>query len=51
MLTSHDMKDVARIAERIVLIDQGAIRFDQAEVTVEDPPLEEVLATAFKGDA
>ncbi|MCA9488748.1 MAG: ATP-binding cassette domain-containing protein, partial [Myxococcales bacterium] len=106
MLTSHDMKDVASIAERIVLIDGGTIRFDgpihqfrqrfgggrrlvvrgvedlgdlgftsdegrasatvephevngllqqvlerhpDAEVTVEDPPLEDVLATAFGG--
>ena len=104
MLTSHDMSDVGAIAERIVLIDQGVIRFDgrleafqrtfgggrrvvtrssgleqlgfvadepgrwvatvgpeevnsllgevlrrhpDADVTVEDPPLEEVLATAF----
>ena len=105
MLTSHDMSDVGAIAERIVLIDRGAIRFDgrleafqqtfgggrrvvvrdcddledlgflsdepgrriatvgldevnallrrvlerhpEAVVTVEDPPLEDVLATAF----
>ncbi len=105
MLTSHDMADVGAIAERIVLIDQGVIRFDgrleafqqtfgggrrvvtrssdglqdlgfiadepgrwvatvrpeevnsllgevlrrhpDADVTIEDPPLEEVLATAF----
>lgn len=105
MLTSHDMTDVGAIAERIVLIDHGVIRFDgpidrfkrefgggrrvvarhcdaledlgfvedepgrrvatvgpeevntllsevlrrfpQADVTVEDPPLEEVLETAF----
>ncbi len=104
VLTSHDMKDVAHLADRIVLIDGGTIRFDgpladfqrrfgggrrlvvrssaelndlgfervegrdvaagdaeavngllqsvlgrdpEAEITVEDPPLEEVLATAF----
>ena len=105
MLTSHDMSDVGALAERIVLIDQGVIRFDgsleafqqtfgggrrvvtrrsdrledlgfmaeepdrwvatvgadevngllgevlrrhpDADVTVEDPPLEEVLASAF----
>ena len=28
MLTSHDMMDVAAIAERIILIDDGTIRFD-----------------------
>ena len=28
MLTSHDMTDVGAIAKRIVLIDQGAIRYD-----------------------
>ncbi len=106
VLTSHDMKDVAALAERIVLIDKGVIRYDgpleafqrrfgggrrvlvsgagaalegldfepagqgravvtvppeevnrllaevlrrlpDAEVTVEDPPLEEVLEAAF----
>jgi ABC-2 type transport system ATP-binding protein len=106
VLTSHDMDDVAAIAERIILIDRGIIRYDgkldafqqrfgggrrvavrradtalhglgfasdelgrmvvtvrpdqvntllstvlrrapQADVTVEDPPLEEVLAAAF----
>jgi ABC-2 type transport system ATP-binding protein len=106
LLTSHDMRDVAALAQRIVLIDHGQIRFDgplsdftrrygsgrrllvraeasalaglpfqaapdgrmmanlpasevngllaevlrrlpEAELTVEDPPLEEVLATAF----
>ena len=106
VLTSHDMKDVGSLAERIVLIDGGTLRFDgpiaafrqrfgggrrlvvrgvtdlaslgfaavdgkavatvppeqvngllqqvlarhpDAEVTVEDPPLEEVLAAAFGG--
>jgi ABC-2 type transport system ATP-binding protein len=106
MLTSHDMQDVASLARRIILIDQGIVRFDgtledfqrsfatgrrvvvkctgepleglgftresdeqwlatvapsevnrllglvlqrvpAAEVTVADPPLEEVLRTAF----
>jgi ABC-2 type transport system ATP-binding protein len=106
MLTSHDMDDVAAIADRILLIDKGTVRFDgsllafrqqfapgrrvrvggglaeladlgfvaadhdqavkdvpaaevnpllqavlarrpAADVTVEDPPLEEVLARAF----
>jgi ABC-2 type transport system ATP-binding protein len=106
MLTSHDMDDVAALADRIVLIDKGKVRFDglmpdfrrafhpgrrvrvhsgaagledlgfsddehgagvadvsaaavnpllqavlarkpAADVTVEDPPLEEVLARAF----
>jgi ABC-2 type transport system ATP-binding protein len=28
VLTSHDMDDVAALAERIVLIDQGVVRFD-----------------------
>ena len=109
VLTSHDMSDVGAIAERIVLIDQGVIRFDgrleefqqtfgggrrvvtrssdglqdlgfvaeepgrwvatvgpeavngllgevlrrhpDADITVEDPPLEEVLATAFAGES
>jgi ABC-2 type transport system ATP-binding protein len=106
MLTSHDMHDVAAIAKRILLIDQGVVKFDgpigsfterfgqgrrvtvrstsldlsahgfardddgaftrtvpgsdvnallaavlrdddQADVTVADPPLEEVLRRAF----
>ncbi|MBW1879627.1 MAG: ATP-binding cassette domain-containing protein [Deltaproteobacteria bacterium] len=105
MLTSHNMSDVASIAQRIILIDKGAVRFDgslealsqrfgggrrvvangpaeilgplgfqdvdgrcvatvegervnevlaavlqqlpHAEVTVEDPPLEEVISRAF----
>ena len=111
ILTSHDMADVAAIAERIVLIDRGVIRFDgplaqfqrvfgggrrvrvrgigsaeldrfgfqldpqghaiatvraeevnallsavlgahpQADLTVEDPPLETVMATAFEAAA
>ena len=28
MLTSHDMEDVSRLAERILLIDHGVVRFD-----------------------
>jgi ABC-2 type transport system ATP-binding protein len=28
MLTSHDMADVAQLARRILLIDQGVVRFD-----------------------
>ncbi|MBN2798545.1 MAG: ATP-binding cassette domain-containing protein [Deltaproteobacteria bacterium] len=28
LLTSHDMEDVAHIAERILLIDHGVVRFD-----------------------
>ncbi|MFK7930578.1 MAG: ATP-binding cassette domain-containing protein [Myxococcota bacterium] len=111
MLTSHDMDDVSAIADRILLIDKGQVRFDgplttfrqtfapgrrvrvslpaaqlasldfttdehgqaqrdvaaddvnpllqavlakwpQANVTVQDPPLEEVLSAAFaKPDA
>lgn len=106
VLTSHDMNDVSALADRIVLIDQGVLRFDgsiealhsrfgagrrvvvrgpeeafagmdfapdgngrfertvkpleinpllqevlrrlpSAEITVADPPLEEVLARAF----
>ena len=106
MLTSHDMDDVAAIADRILLIDKGKVRFDgpiaefrrtfspgrrirvtrggdtltelgfsadehggatidvpaervnpllqavlerlpSADVTVQDPPLEEVLTKAF----
>lgn len=109
MLTSHDMDDVAALADRIVLIDKGKVRFDgamaafrktfhpgrrlrvhggsaglkdlgfnddehgagvadvpaeevnpllqavlarqpSADITVEDPPLEEVLARAFGSD-
>lgn len=108
MLTSHDMSDVSAIAQRVLLIDQGTVRFDGslaelsrrfgdgrrvlvrgpretliplgfiddepgrfvatvsaervnpllaevlrlvpgADVTVADPPLEEVLRTAFGG--
>lgn len=110
MLTSHDMDDVAALADRILLIDKGTVRFDGsldafrtafhpgrrvrvataperladlgfladehgqacadvpaadvnpllqavlardpgASVTVEDPPLEEVLAEAFGKEA
>ena len=108
VLTSHDMQDVASIAERIVLIDGGVLRFDgpieqfqrrfgggrrmvvqgadalddlgftseegkavanlqpeqvnellqqvlrrypRAEITVEDPPLEDVLSSAFGSEA
>ena len=109
MLTSHDMDDVAALADRIVLIDKGKVRFDgtmaafrtafhpgrrvrvhsgpagledlgfteddqgtgvadvpaaevnpllqgvlarrpAADVSVEDPPLEEVLRRAFEGE-
>jgi ABC-2 type transport system ATP-binding protein len=109
MLTSHDMDDVAAIADRIVLIDKGRVRFDgpigtfrlafhpgrrvrvaapataladlgfsadehgqaqadvpaaevnpllqavlarlpEASVTVQDPPLDELLAAAFGAD-
>lgn len=109
MLTSHDMDDVASLADRILLIDAGRVRFDgpidafrrafhpgrrvrvaapaaslrdlgfgadehgqaqadvpasdvnpllqavlarlpEASVTVEDPPLEEILAAAFGAD-
>ena len=28
MLTSHDMNDVAHLVDRIILIDQGVVRFD-----------------------
>ncbi|MBT3222166.1 MAG: ATP-binding cassette domain-containing protein [Proteobacteria bacterium] len=108
MLTSHDMNDVAALCRRIILIDQGVVRFDgsledlsrtfgtgrqvsvrgprdllekmgfaqdddrmvrlvprqevnellgevlrqipSAEVTVADPPLEEVLRRAFSAE-
>jgi ABC-2 type transport system ATP-binding protein len=35
MLTSHDMQDVSRLAKRILLIDQGVVRFDGSLETLQ----------------